>query len=323
MTEETVNAERTVIISERHMHENQPMFLLREELTSAAFRVHPYHHEIIGDEFDLKSMDKEDLVNHYQRFYAPNNAIIVVAGDFETGPMLERVTELFGEIPQADTLEVRIRPEPLQRGERRVTVRGPGDTAYLTYAFRSPPASHPDFYPLVLLNAAYAGGGSLGLFSGGMTNKSSRLYKALVSSGLAAAVSANIAPTIDPYLYSITAVARPDRTLKEIEDALEAELDRLEEEPVSAIELGKALKRAKAQFVLAGESASGQGQMLGMAEVVAGDYQWYENTLDAFGQITLDDIERVRQTYLQADNRTVGLYEPTGNGNALPGHQAT
>jgi zinc protease len=323
MTEETVNAERTVIISERHMYENQPMFLLREELTSAAFRVHPYHHEIIGDEFDLKSMDKEDLVNHYQRFYAPNNAIIVVAGDFETGPMLERVTELFGEIPQADTLEVRIRPEPLQRGERRVTVRGPGDTAYLTYAFRSPPASHPDFYPLVLLNAAYAGGGSLGLFSGGMTNKSSRLYKALVSSGLAAAVSANIAPTIDPYLYSITAVARPDRTLKEIEDALEAELDRLEEEPVSAKELGKALKRAKAQFVLAGESASGQGQMLGMAEVVAGDYQWYENTLDAFGQITLDDIERVRQTYLQADNRTVGLYEPTGNGNALPGDQAT
>jgi zinc protease len=298
------------------------MFVLREELASAAFRVHSYHHEIIGDEFDLESMDKENLVNHYQRFYAPNNAIIVVAGDFETDTMLARVSELFGQIPRAEPIETKIRPEPLQRGERRVTVRGPGDTAYLTYAFRSPTATHPDFYPLVLLNAAYAGGGSLGLFSGGMTNKSSRLYKALVSSGLAAAVSANIAPTIDPYLYSITAVARPDRDLGEIETALEVELERLEKEPVTSEELGKALKRAKAQFVLAGESVSGQGQMLGMAEVITGDYQWYENTLDAFNQITLDDIERVRETYLQTDSRTVGLYLPARNGNTAPGNPA-
>ena len=75
-----------------------------------------------------------------------------------------------------------------------------------------------------------------------------------------------------------------------------------------------ALKRAKAQFVLAAESVTGQGQMLGMAEAVAGDYHWYENTLEALGQITLDDLMRVQKTYLQADNCTVGLYKPAGNG---------
>jgi zinc protease len=313
MSEEAVNSERTVILSERHMYENQPGFLLREELSAAAFRVHSYHHDTIGDEADLESMSRDELYEHYRRHYAPNNAVAVAVGDFEAGAMLARIEELFGSIPPSDNLDARVRPEPPQRGERRVTVNGPGDTAYLVYAFRSPPATHPDFNALVLLNAAYAGGSSLGFFGGGTTNKSSRLYKALVSTKLAAAVSGGVAPTVDPYLYSITAIARPGRSLDEIEQTLEVELGRLADEPVTEDELAKALKRARAQFVLAGESVTGQGQMIGMAEVVAGDYSWYENTLDALGQVTLDDIDRVRRTYLHPDNRTVGRYVPSGD----------
>ncbi len=314
ITEKDVASERTVVISERHMSENQPTFLLREEVVGAAFRVHPYHHLTIGDKIDLERMSHEDLDRHYRRFYAPNNAVVVTVGDFETGAMLARITELFGQIPPSDLSDEIVRPEPVQRGERRVTVRGPGDTSYLAYAFRAPPATHPDFYPLVLLNAAYAGGSSLGFSGGGTTNKSSRLYKAMVSSDLAAAVYGSIVPSIDPYLYNISAVARPGRTLSEIENTLETELERLAEEPITQGELDKALKRAKAQFVMAGESVTGLGEMIGMAEVVAGDYSWYENTLDALNEVNLDDIERVRRRYLSRDNRTVGLYEPTGNG---------
>jgi zinc protease len=136
----------------------------------------------------------------------------------------------------------------------------------------------------------------------------------MVSTDLAAAVSGSVAPTIDPFLYSITAVARPDRSLSEIEAALQQELERLDSEPVTEDELQKALKRAKVQFVMAGESVSGQGQMLGMAEIIAGDYQWYEDTLEALDQISLGDLKRVQQTYLGEDNRIVGLYEPFGNG---------
>lgn len=315
MTDESFDSERTVIISERQMYENQPTFLLQEELMSAAFRVHPYHHEIIGDEFDLRSMQRGELIRHYQKYYAPNNAIVIAAGDFETDAMLDRIQELFGGIEPGKPVDDRIRIEPEQRGERRVTVRGPGETAYLTYAFKSPPAAHEDFNPLVLLNAAYAGGGSLGIFSGGTTNKSSRLYKALVSSGLAAAVSASVAPTIDPYIYTITAVARPDRTLEELEAALEAELHRLEQEPVTADELNKALKQARAQFVLAAESVTGQAQMLGMAEAITGDFQWFEDTLNAFNTVTLDDLQRVQRTYIRPESRTVGMYQPAGNGS--------
>ena len=315
MNVEDVDSERTVIISERHMYENQPGFLLREELNAAAFRVHPYHHDTIGDETDLETMTRDDLYHHYRRFYAPNNATVVVAGDFDSEEMLAQIKERFGSIPAGEPIEPVIRPEPPQRGERRVTVQGPGETAYLAYSFHSPAATHPDFYPFVLLNAAFAGGSGLGFFGGSTTNKSSRLYKALVAADLAVAVSGSIAPTIDPYLYSINVVARPDRNLGEIESALQEEMDRLNEQPITQEELDKALKRAKAQFVMAGESVTGQGQMIGMAETVAGDYTWYEKTLDAFSTVTLEDIERVRKQYLHNQNRVVGLYEPSGNGS--------
>jgi len=313
MSEEDVEAERSVIISERQMYQNYPAFLLQEQLVAAAYRVHPYHHEIIGDLADLKTMTRSDLVNHYRRYYAPQNAVVVGVGDFDSGAMLTKIKELFGPIPGSEPIDDRVQPEPRQRGERRVTVRGPGQTAYLAYAFHVPPATDPDFYPVLLLNAAFTGGSSLGFFGGGTTNKSSRLYKALVDSDLAADVSGDIFPSIDPYLYTIYAVAWPNRCLSEIESALEAEITRLIQEPITQHELDKALKRAKAQFVLAGESVTGQAQMIGLAEIVAGDYGWYEQTLSALKQVTLADLDRVRAKYLQRDNRVVGLYEPTGH----------
>ncbi|MFW5940593.1 MAG: M16 family metallopeptidase [Chloroflexota bacterium] len=320
MDDEAVNAERTVILSERHMYENRPTFLLHEELTAAAFRVHPYHHEVIGDEVDLLTMTRDDLYSYYRRYYAPNNAVVVVAGDFQREEMLQAIDDHFGAIPAGDGVEPVARQEPAQRGERRVTVSGPGDTAYLVHAYRAPAATDPDFYPLVLLNAAFAGGSSLGFFAGAGSNKSSRLYRALVASNLAASANGAMTPTIDPYLYRISAVARPGRSLDEIEGALEESVARLASEPITQVELEKALKRAKAQFVMAGESVTGQGQMIGMSEIVAGDFHWFENTLEALSAVTLDDIERVRQRYLRPENRTIGRYIPIGDGsNGAPG----
>ena len=312
MTEAEVASERTVIISERHMYENEPLFNLQEELQSAAFRVHPYHHEVIGDEVDLEQMTRDDLYGHYQRHYAPNNAVVVAVGDFVPDEMLARIEALFGRHPAGEPLPPITRSEPPQRGERRITVHGPGSTAYLVYAYRAPEATHPDFYPLVLLNAAFAGGSSLGLFAGSGSNKSSRLYKALVATELAASARGNVVPTIDPYLYSISAVARPGRELAEIEAALEAELARLVKDPIREDELAKARKRARAELVFASESVTGQAQMIGMSEMVAGDHTWFEQALARLDAVTLDDVERVRRHYLRPENRTVGLYVPAG-----------
>lgn len=314
MTPDEVESERTVILSERAMYENQPRFLLDEELTAAAFRVHPYHHEVIGDTADLRTMTRDDLYDHYRRHYTPTNAIAVVTGDFDTAEMLAHVSDLFGSIPPGEATAPVLREEPAQPGERRVVVNGPGDTAYLTFAWRVPAARHADYPALSLLNAAFAGGSSLGMFSGGGSNRSSRLYKALVRTELAAGAGGGLSPTIDPFLYTVNAVVRSGRTLSEVEAALEAEILRLETEPITAAELAKALKRARAQFIMAGESISGQAQLIGAAEATTGDYRWFESVLDRLNEVTLDDIERVRGQYLQRGNRTVGWYEPNGGG---------
>jgi zinc protease len=313
MTEEDVESERTVILSERGMYENDPQFKLDEEISAAAFRIHPYHHEVVGDTVDLESMSRDDLFNHYRRYYVPNNAIVVLAGDFETVEAQALIDRYFGGLMPGEGAAPILRQEPPQSGQRRVTVNGPGDTAFLTYAYRAPAADSPDYPALVLLNAALAGGSSLGMFAGSGSNRTSRLYKALVNTGLAAGVYGGLAPTVDPYLYTINAVVRAGRSLPEVEAALEAELERLAAEPVTPAELEKALKRARAQFVMAGESISGQAQLLGAAEATTGDYRWFEDALERLNTVTLDDLERARQTYLKKGQRTVGWYEPDGS----------
>lgn len=313
MTEEAVESERTVILSERGMYENEPNFLLDEELSAVAFRVHPYHHEVIGDTVDLQTMTREDLFTHYRRHYVPNNATIVVVGDFESADMLTRIDGRFGGILPGESIPPVRRTEPPQLGERRLTIHGPGDTAYLTLAFRAVDAAHPDYPALSLFNAAFAGGSSLGMFAGGGSNRSSRLYKALVSTELAAAAYGSLAPTMDPYLYTLSAIARAGRSLAEIEAALVAEIDRLATEPISVAELHKALKRARAQFIMAGESISGQAQLIGAAEATAGDFGWYETVLDRLNLVTLDDLDRVRGTYLGPRQRIVAYYLPDGS----------
>ncbi len=316
MPPDEVESERTVILQERAMYANEPRFLLDEELTAAAFRVHPYHHEVIGDTADLLTMTRDDLYGHYRRHYVPNNAIAVVVGDFDTTAMLARITELFGGVEPGEASSPIRRAEPPQLGERRITVHGPGDTAYLTFAYRAPAADHPDYPAMTLLNAAFAGGSSLGMFAGGGSNRSSRLYKALVATELAAGAYGSLVPTIDPFLYTVNAVVRAGRSPAEVEEALESELARLATEPISRPELDKALKRARAQFVMAGESISGQAQLLGAAEATTGDYRWFETVLERLSQVTPEDIDRVRAAYLTKRNRTVGLYEPDGHAPA-------
>lgn len=313
MSAEEVEAERAVIISERQMYENDPRFELNEELTSVAFRVHPYHHEVIGDMADLHSMTRADLFAYYQRHYVPSNAVVVAVGDFDTAVMLTKIEEQYGHIPAGEPAAGVSRSEPEQKGERRFILEGNGDTTYLTFAYRAPAAKDPDFFPFVLLNAALAGGDSLGMFGGGGGNKSSRLYKALVQTGLAASAYGGLTPTIDPFLYTIQAVVQADQSVADVEVALQAEIDRLVIEPITQAELDKALKRAKAEFVLAGESITGQAQLLGMCEVVVGDYRWYETVLEQLAKVTLADIERVRQTYLGRRQRIVATYLPLEN----------
>jgi zinc protease len=310
-----VASERTVIISERQGNENEPTFRLSEEVQAAAFRVHSYHHEVIGDVADLSSMMRDDLYGHYRSYYLPNNALLAVAGDFQARVMLDRIRQLFGGLPPGPPPPQSTRTEPAQKGERRVSVEGPGETAYVEAAYHAPSASDPDFFPMIVLDSVLAGPSNFNMFSGGISNKTSRLYRALVETELVAGVSGGLAATMDPYLYSITATVRNGKSPEQVLAALDAELRRITEESIRREEMDRAMKQARAIFAYGSETVTNQAFWMGYAEMFA-SIDWFDNYLASLAAVTVDDVQRVARKVLNKRNRTVGFYLPTGADNA-------
>lgn len=307
---EEVASERTVIISEREGAENEPRFWLGEEVTALAFKVHPYHHDTVGWKTDLETMTREDLYHHYQTFYAPNNAVIIAAGDFESDEMFSKIRRSFGAIPKGGEIpQVKV-VEPPQEGERRVVLRRPGPTSYLNVAYHGPKASDPDFFPVFVLAGVLAGVGGMSFSGGGSPGRSSRLYRALVETGLATGVDCSFRPTIDPGTIDVSATARPGLAIDRIEKAIFAELERITDKPISDAELAKVLKQARSQFVYATDGVMNLGYWLGELEVVA-SYKLYGEFLDRLASVTKADVRRVAEKYLSETNRTVGWFIPT------------
>jgi zinc protease len=310
-----VESERTVIIAEREGSENEPLFLLGEAMQQAAFRVHPYHHEIIGDMADLLSLTREQLYHHYRTYYQPNNAVLAIAGDFDTDEMLAQVKRYFAAIPAGASPPRLLRPEPEQPGEMRLTVEGPGEPAFLEVAYRAPAASDPDFFGLAVLDSLLAGPSNLNMFGGGgISNKTSRLYRAIIDKGLAVGVHGGSSATIDPFMYTFTITGHPSNHLDTALAALDDELKRLQNELVSQAEVSRAIKQARAMFAYGAENITNQAFWLGYAEMFA-NYNWFTTYLDKLSQVTPEDVLRAAQTFFQPKQRVVGNYLPTGAGD--------
>ena len=304
---EEVESERTVIISEREGAENSPMFWLFEEVRAAAFRVHPYHHEILGDMADLQSMTRDDLYAHYRTFYSPNNAIAVAVGDFETQDMLAKIEAHFGDIPAGPVPPPVVRSEPPQYGERRVLVEREGNAAYVMLAYRAPAVTHEDWMRLSLVDSILAGASAPG--GNGIGNRTSRLYRALVETELAAGVGGSMYPSVDPYLFGVIATVRDGRMPEEVQVALDAELERVASGEITQEELDKARKQARALFAYGTERVTGQAFWLAFSENFD-SYAWYENYLDALASITLEEVKEVAHRYLRRSQRVVGWFVP-------------
>ena len=300
-----VASERTVIISEREGHENEPMFRLTEAVQQTAFRVHPYHHEIIGDMADLHTITRDDLYAHYRRFYVPNNAVLTVAGDFETKSMLKRIKELFEPIPKGPAPSRLARPEPEQKGEVRLSVEGPGDTTYIQVAYRLPNATHPDYFPLEVFDSLLSG-------VSGLSSKTSRLYRELVDKEFAVDVSGWSEATIDPFLYRITIVNHPKRKPEETIAALDAQIKKLQDVLATEAEIKRAVKQARAVFVYGNENITNQAFWMGYVEMFS-SYEWYTTYLDNLAKVTPQDIQRVALKYFQPASRVIGIYVPKGS----------
>lgn len=307
--EREVASERTVIISEREGNENEPLFQLGEAVQQAAFRIHPYHHEVIGDMADLHTMTRGDLYSHYRAFYLPNNAVLALAGDFDTKTMLARVRELFEPIPAGDAPARLARPETEQKGEVRLSVEGPGATSYVQVCYRFPAASHADFFPLTVLDSLLAGPSNLNMFSGGISNKTSHLYRALVDKEYAVGVYGGAQATVDPFMYSVVMTIHPKRKPEETLAALDREIEKIRREKVTKAEIVRAIKQARALFAYGSENITNQAFWLGYSEMFA-HYSWFENYLEKLSSVTVKDIQRVANEYFIPQRRVVGTYLP-------------
>jgi zinc protease len=310
-----VALERTVIISEREGDENQPYFLLNEAIQAAAFDRHPYQYEVIGLKQDLETITRDQLYQHYQRYYDPSNAVLALAGDFDISEMMTKVEANFGQIPTQGLPKLEIPVEGPLGGERRVTVKGPGQTAYVQIAYRAPSASDLDFFRLTVLDSLLTGPSSLNMFgSGGTTNKTSRLYRALVEGEIAVSCFGTLQATHDPYLYAINLTVHPDHTPEEVLQAVDDELNKVMDSPVTEEEIARAIKQAKALFAYSSENISNQAFWLGYPEMFA-NYDWFENYVNHLARVTPKDVLRIARSTLNPDNRVVGFYLPEESQN--------
>jgi zinc protease len=307
---EEVASERMVIITERESSENEPTFRLGEAVQNAAFRVHPYHHEVIGDLPDLKSMRRDDLYSHYRSFYVPNNAVLSLAGDFKSVEMLARIRELFEQIPANPHQERSSRPEPAASGEHRLTVEGPGETTFLDISYHAPAANEADFFPVTVLDSLLAGPSSLNMFGGGgISNKTSRLYRSLVEKELAVSVHGGLTASADPFLYSVVITVHPKRKPEEALAAFDDEIRRTQDEPIPMSEITRAIKQARALFAYGSENITNQAFWLGHAEMFA-TYDWFLTYLEKLAKVTPAELQEAAQKYLRLQNRVVGTYIP-------------
>jgi len=305
-----VERERTVIISEREGNENQPHFLLGEAVQEAAFARHPYKYEVIGLKDDLREITAEDLKSHYQKYYQPANAVLAIAGDFDSEKMLGKIEEHFNQIPQDNIESPEIQQEPLLGDEKHVHVTGPGETSYVQIAYRAPSASAKDFLTLTVLDSLLTGPSSLNMFgSGGTSNKTSRLYRALVESEISVSCHGALQATRDPYLYGINLTVHPEHAPEDVLTAVNAEIVRLLETPVTQVEIDRAIKQAKALFAYSSENITNQAFWLGYTEMFD-HYDWFENYVDNLSRVSPKEVMETARTYLSPDNRVVGFYTP-------------
>ncbi len=307
-------SERTVIISELQGGENDPDQLLEQELTAVAFNAHSYRHPTIGWLSDLETMTRDDLYEFYRRHYRPNNATLVIVGDVDAEDAFARADRAFGAIAPGEVVRHRYTAEPPQTGERRVTIRKEGTTAYWKVGYHAPAIADTRFYALLALDAALTGAKGLNLWASfrvAPPQRRARLYRALVERGLASSLSGWLAPTQHPFLYTVSATATEGTPLSAVESALLAEIDRVRREGITAAELARAQAQLKARLIFESDSVTNIAHQIGYFETIA-SADVFLNLPARIAAVTLDEVAAVASTVLDEKNRTVGWFDPVG-----------
>ncbi|MCX7969419.1 MAG: insulinase family protein [Armatimonadetes bacterium] len=303
--------ERGVILSESEMYENHPEYRLFTEVLAAAFQIHPYRNPIVGWRCDLERMTRDDLYEHYRRFYAPNNAFLVLSGDITPEEALPEVEKRFGELQPSQTAKVPEVKEPPQRSERRVRVRGHGELPLFTLVFHAPTYERAKDEGNGTSNgdealAPYALHILADVLGHGRT---SRLYRKLVETKKALRVWVGNSIHREAALFSVFATLTDQSSLQEVEDIVWAELARLTETPPEPEELERVLHMEQADFLRSLDGATERAYHVGAYEILV-DWKLLNAHLPNLQKVTPDLLVAAAKKVFTETNRTVGWFEP-------------
>ncbi|GAA6615677.1 M16 family metallopeptidase [Scytonema sp. NUACC26] len=321
-------SEKRIVISELQGYENEPEYRLSRAVMQAVFPNHPYGLSVGGTKDDVEKFQTKQVQKYYQNFYSPDNAVLVIVGDFQTEPTLNLVKEIFGKIPstpQPKNQNPSIPIAPYRQREPHLplipkggpylpqspianrqspiatplVLKEPGSAALLHAVYPLPDVNHPDVPALDVMDYVLTGG------------RNARLYQGLVDSGLANDVSASVISLLAGGWYELSVTASPKQDLKQIDSLLKSAIAKLIKKGVTSVEVNRAKVQLEASLILGNRDITSQGMQLGNDETTAGDYQYTERYLTAVRQVTTADVQRVAKKYLQPEASVAGFFEPT------------
>lgn len=293
-----LDSEMSVVRNEMEIGENNPMRILLQTMNATSYRWHNYGKAPIGARSDVERVGIANLQAFYRRYYQPDNAVLVVTGQFDPAPTLARIEQAFGPIPRPTrALPPEYTVEPAQEGAREVTLTRPGDSSIVAVQYHVAPGAHPDTAALTLLSLVLS------------DTPGGRLHRALVESHKAAWQTSLFEGMKDPGLIVFAAGTSKDRSLDAVRAALLAEVEDLASRPVTQDELDRAKLRVRNGYEQVLNNPARYGVLLSEA-IAKGDWRLLLLDRDRVEAATLADVQRVAEHYLRPTNRTVGQFIP-------------
>jgi zinc protease len=299
MEKKDLDTEMTVVRNEMEAGENSPLNVLHERVLAAAYNFHNYGKTVIGNRTDVEKVPIANLAVFYQKYYQPDNAELIVAGQFDESKALAMIAATIGAIPKPQrVLAQPYTTEPTQEGERSVILRRVGNIQGIMVVYHIPSGLHSDYAALEVM-AQVLGAPQTG-----------RLYKALVDNKKAVAANMNAGGMHDPGFALAFAQLNPDQSIDEAQQILLKTVEGLTNEPPSQEEVDRAKSRILKNIELAMTNSQTIGMMLG-GSVGNGDWRSFFLTRDEVNKVTPADVARVAKAYLKSSNRTLGEFIPT------------
>ncbi|QLE48624.1 insulinase family protein [Nostoc sp. C057] len=306
---EQLASEKRVVISELQGYENSPEYRLNRAVMQAVFPNHAYGLPVGGTKADVDKFEVEQVQKYYRNFYSPDNAVLVIVGDFQTANTLETIKEVFGKLPRRQGAGGRKQEVEGRRQEvgvisslsssSPIVLREPGAGRLLQVVYPLPDANQPDVPALDVMDYIFTEG------------RNSRLYQALVESGLASEVTASVTSLRESGWYEVLVTAGSKKDLKKIDSVLSRAIANVAEKGVTTEEVERAKTQLTADVILSNRDITSQAMRLGNDETTVGDYSYTDRYLAAVRLVKPTDVVAVINKYLTKEARTVGFFEPT------------